>query len=84
MKLDYLNCKRCGLKVRRKRLAQVYCGPECSDAAKKARKRRRLAHRSGDEIIPLPRSGDAPPEYINENNVLHGQFFRGYGSVSMA
>jgi len=57
MKLDYLNCKRCGLKVRRKRLAQVYCGPECSDAAKKARKRRRLAHRSGDEISPATTAG---------------------------
>ena len=49
MKLDYFNCKRCGNEVRRKRLAQVYCGRQCSDAAKKARKLE-----VGTECAPLP------------------------------
>jgi hypothetical protein len=84
MKLDYLNCKRCGREVRRKRLAQVYCGPECSDAANKARKRKRLisANKSGDGMrpaTPLPRSGDAPINNTKEINALDGAFFRGMG-----
>jgi hypothetical protein len=78
MKLDYFNCKRCGNEVRRKRLAQVYCGRQCSDAAKKARKRRR----SGDAIrpaTPLLGSGDAPLDNIKEINALDGAFFGGMG-----
>jgi hypothetical protein len=52
MKLDYLNCKRCGLKVRRKRLAQIYCSKSCANAEVQRRKRRKSANKSGDGIRP--------------------------------
>jgi len=46
---DFLECNRCGLEVRRKRLAQVYCSKQCRDSAAKVRQR------SADTSRPLPR-----------------------------
>jgi hypothetical protein len=52
-----MNCKRCSAEFTPIRVAQVYCGSRCRDAAKKHRKR------SGDKTSPLisvARSGDTP------------------------
>ena len=48
MRIDMVECKRCGETAKRKREAQVYCSKVCSDAAKTQRKRqRRETQRSG-------------------------------------
>jgi hypothetical protein len=45
--VELMKCSRCGLEVRRKRLAQRYCSERCRNASVQNRKRRKRA-RSGD------------------------------------
>ena len=55
----FASCLRCGQPFRLVRRLQSYCGEQCRDAAKKARRR---AKEAGTEACPLPdtlRSGDA-------------------------
>ena len=59
MRIDMVECKRCGETAKRKREAQVYCSKVCSDAAKTQRKRQRRTQRSGDALT-MPRSGGSP------------------------
>ena len=41
MRFELINCKCCGLEVRRKRLAQRYCSERCRNASVQQRKRAR-------------------------------------------
>ena len=41
MRKAMMTCIRCGLQVRRKRLAQLYCSERCRNASVQARKRAR-------------------------------------------
>lgn len=45
--VELIKCRRCGLEVRRKRLAQRYCSERCRNASVQNR-RRRKQRRSGD------------------------------------
>ena len=61
---ESITCKRCGIVVRRKRLAQKYCSKACANAATKQRGRRRSGDIRGGATTPLG-SGDTASEYIN-------------------
>jgi hypothetical protein len=74
---DTITCKRCGIVVRRKRLAQKYCSKACANAATKQRSRQRSGDMDGAATTLLG-SGDVARENTNEINELAGPISEGY------